>query len=263
MKEAIRVERSLARKGDVFTTNNCGVVKIVDYAHSREVVVQFLDTGTLRTVTYGNLKAGSIKDPYRRTVEGVGYFGEGEHKAKISGKMTTAYIVWTGMLARCYNQTSNSFSNYGGRGVTVNTCWHNFQCFAEWFNSYCVEGFCIDKDIMCRKLGKLEYGPDTCRFIPPYINTLLTDRRSLRGNHPLGVRRIKSTTDKVYVVQLTAYNKKVYLGCYSDQMEAFEVYKKYKQNHISVVAIESYRLKEISKEVMEVLCNWEISPFPT
>lgn len=33
------------------------------------------------------------------------------------------YIVWCNMISRCYNTSSQRFSNYGGRGITVCDRW--------------------------------------------------------------------------------------------------------------------------------------------
>lgn len=43
------------------------------------------------------------------------------------------YHVWNGMKDRCYNPNSESYHNYGGRGITVCDEWRdNFQAFYDW-----------------------------------------------------------------------------------------------------------------------------------
>lgn len=37
--------------------------------------------------------------------------------------------IWSGMMARCYNPTCNSYKRYGGIGVTVCDRWHNYENF--------------------------------------------------------------------------------------------------------------------------------------
>lgn len=35
------------------------------------------------------------------------------------------YYIWEGMKARCYNENSDSYSRYGGRGIKVCDAWLN------------------------------------------------------------------------------------------------------------------------------------------
>lgn len=39
------------------------------------------------------------------------------------------YCVWWNMMQRCFNPSHPQYHNYGGRGVTVYTPWHNFKVF--------------------------------------------------------------------------------------------------------------------------------------
>lgn len=41
------------------------------------------------------------------------------------------YQVWRGMMARCYDEKSISFKNYGARGIRVTERWHNVRAFIE------------------------------------------------------------------------------------------------------------------------------------
>lgn len=51
-------------------------------------------------------------------------------KHGLSGSET--YHTWRAMKARCYNKKTESFKNYGGRGITVCDEWRNsFQCFYD------------------------------------------------------------------------------------------------------------------------------------
>jgi len=42
---------------------------------------------------------------------------------------TPEYTKWNAMMDRCFNPNSKNFVNYGGRGITVDTLWHNFENF--------------------------------------------------------------------------------------------------------------------------------------
>lgn len=45
---------------------------------------------------------------------------------------TKLYLVWRGMLSRCYNKNSISYKNYGGRGIGVFKQWRSGTDFLEW-----------------------------------------------------------------------------------------------------------------------------------
>ncbi len=46
---------------------------------------------------------------------------------------TRLYCVWKSMKSRCYQSSSTSYPNYGGRGICVCDEWlHDFKAFYEW-----------------------------------------------------------------------------------------------------------------------------------
>ena len=52
------------------------------------------------------------------------------HSAKATRSRT--YVTWQTMKARCLNEKSTSYKNYGGRGITVCDRWlHSFENFLE------------------------------------------------------------------------------------------------------------------------------------
>ena len=58
--------------GKVCKSLNSGDFKILKYKNSKNVEIQFLKTGFETTVRLGNIKSGSIKDPYLPSVYGIG-----------------------------------------------------------------------------------------------------------------------------------------------------------------------------------------------
>lgn len=76
---------------------------------------------------------------------------------------TKLYWVWHGMIQRCEYPHHVGFKNYGGRGVTVCSEWHDFGVFCEWANS---NGYKVGLTIE-RKNVDGNYCPENCTWISP------------------------------------------------------------------------------------------------
>lgn len=94
-----------------------------------------------------------------------------------------AYRTWLNMLKRCYNLNSQC-SRPTYIGTTVCDEWLKFSNFLKWFDDNYVEGYQLDKDIF--GTGKL-YSPETCIFIPLWLNSFILDHGTKRGEYPIGV----------------------------------------------------------------------------
>lgn len=109
----------------------------------------------------------NISYPFNKTVHGVGYLGMGDYDPKI---FTKAKASWTGMLRRVY--TDESYEK-----VCVHESWHNFQNFAEWYQSqYQKQGvlYVLDKDVC--SIDNLLYSSKTCLLLPLSLNASLAIR---------------------------------------------------------------------------------------
>jgi len=158
-------------KGDIYQTNNFGKLQVLQYIDSRNVEVQFLDTGYKTTGTAQNIRKGtSIRDKCMPSVCGVGFSGDGEYSGARDNK---AYKCWEGMMFRCYDQnTLDRHPTYVG--CTVAESWHNFQHFCVWFYANYVEGTHLDKDKLLP--GNREYSASTCCFVPAAETATLTGK---------------------------------------------------------------------------------------
>ena len=228
--------------------NNFGtLMKIVEYKDARNIIVEFQDDYKARVHTeYKHFKKGNVKNPYDKTVCGIGYYGQGKYTARgEDGKHTSVYITWRNMIRRCYDPYElNRFPAY----IDCYVCdeWHNFQNFAEWFykNYYEIENqkMCLDKDILYK--GNKIYSPETCVFVPEKINILFIKSDDTRGEYPIGVTYCKPSNN--LKVQCNAFEngkrKQKYLGYFplNRPFQAFYTYKMFKENHIRQVA-DKYR----------------------
>lgn len=102
------------------------------------------------------------------------YFGQGQRTNK-NPRFVKVYSLYKTMMARCYNQNSKSYQNYGALGVSVCNRWHNFDNFANDIeliegydeNSFFNDYIQLDKDIKQQHLpiGKRVYSLETCKFV--------------------------------------------------------------------------------------------------
>ena len=81
---------------------------------------------------------------------------------------TKLFRVWSGMKQRCYYRKHKSYSDYGGRGITICDEWReDFQTFYEWaMASGYQEGLTID-----RIDNDGNYEPSNCQWLTRQENT--------------------------------------------------------------------------------------------
>jgi hypothetical protein len=212
-------------------------MEIIEYKNSSNILVKF-EQGEPICAEYSQFHKGTLRNPYEKTIFGIGYLGKGEYKSKINFKHSTQYRTWYQMFVRCYDaKYHEKFPTY--RNCSVADEWHNFQNFAAWYdhNYYEVDGERIelDKDILIK--GNRVYSPDTCVFVPQNINYLFTKRNSRRGKYPIGVHYSKR--DEKFVSQcMDSKGGKKGLGHYDNPLEAFQSYKVFKEKLIKQTAIE-------------------------
>ena len=235
-------------------------MKIIEYRNAKDIDIYFPQYNwTFKHGRYSHFKEGSIICPYEKRFRGIGYLGEGEYKTRENNKETRCYHEWMKILQRCYD------SSYQEKYPTYKDCiiceeWMCYQNFAEWYynNYYTInnEKMEIDKDILCK--GNKIYSPQTCIIVPQRINKLFTKSNKLRGDLPIGVYYNKQ--NKKYRSQINKIEngkkQRVYLGLYNTPQEAFESYKKAKENYIKQVADE-YK-PYIPKELYDAMYNYKV-----
>lgn len=229
-------------------------VTVIDYKNSDEVIIKF-DNGYITTVPWGNFKIGSIQSPYCKTMCKTGYLGEGQYTPQDQW-----YNYWRAMIERVYRK--NHFAERWYSAVGVCEEWHNYQNFAQW----CADNFYkvkdskmnLDKDIIV-KHNKI-YSPQTCVFVPHFINTLFIRAENTRGDLPIGVywheRDQEYRAQCSYIDVEIGKRKNKWLGGYDNSDDAFNAYKSFKENHIKYLA--NYYKEYIPENLYNVMINYEV-----
>ena len=232
----VKKKEILDRTGEISYSKVSGEeMKIIKYINTKKVVIKFY-SGFVTTKSYRAFIDGEIRNPYYKSIYGVGYLGEGKYKINKNGKVTKCYKTFSHMIDRCYNMESYD-KQHTYANCTVCDEWHNYQNFAKWYenNFYQIpnELMCIDKDILIK--GNKIYSPETCVFVPKNINSLFTKRDADRGECVIGVTQDKSGS---YKAQYNVDGKITYLGAYHSEEKAFNIYKIKKEKLIKNIADE-------------------------
>lgn len=215
--------------GDRFSTNEGYNIEVLEYQAYNKVRVKFLEEDCERLVAVKEILKGNIKNPFHPVVRGVGFFGIGPHRSKVLGdstKTTSEYVHWSSMLTRSYYDGYHKrFPTYVG--CSVDEQWHNFQEFAEWcqWQPGHNMGYVLDKDVLVQ--GNKVYGPETCVFVPPELNSIIVTQVKPGKGTPAGISF--QTSYQKYIVSCAINGKNKNLGRYKCATEAFAVYKEFKE----------------------------------
>ena len=254
------MSRKIDRTGEKGVNTFGSKMIIVEYRGALDIDVYFPEYDWIvRNVRYDHFKNGLIKCPYEPRIYGVGYIGEGKYKSRENGKITRVYSTWNSMLQRCYDKKYHEkYPTYKNCSVTDE--WYNFQNFAKWYynNYYEIEGerMNLDKDILIKH--NRVYSPDTCIFVPQTINTLFIKCDKSRGESVIGTSPFRGK----YVAYCHVFNpetgksKREHLGYYDTELEAFQVYKYYKERNIKEVA--DYYKGLIPERLYDALYDYEV-----
>ena len=136
-----------------------------------------------------------------------------------------AYIAWASMIQRAYDQKLHE-KRPTYVGVTVCKEWHSFSAFREWWLANHRDGFQCDKDLL--SVGNREYSPDTCIYVPRWLNTFTTDHGASRGELPIGVCLCKQTGKYMAQCRNPITGKNHHLGRFSTPEAAHDTWLKYK-----------------------------------
>ena len=190
--------------GKVCKSKSSRGFKVLKYNDSKNVEIQFLNTGHETVARLDNIKSGLIKDPYLSSVYGVGIFGT-KYSSILMSLLQKEYELLTHMLQRCYS-TSLKKKSPTHEGCEVSDNFKSYEYFYEWRHSqvgFGIEGFELDKELLikCNKV----YSESTCAFLPKEINSVLTKSTAIRGEYLIGTHW--SSSNKAFVARVRK-NKK-------------------------------------------------------
>lgn len=238
------------RTGEINYNNFGSKMKIIKYRKANDIDILFVEYDcVLKHRKYSDFKNGKVKCPYEKRSWGHGCLGEGEYQIFENGKHTKCYKTWYNMLKRCY---SKEFHKLQPTYEKCEVCkeWLNFQNFARWYyeNYYqCAnEKMQLDKDILVK--GNKIYSPHTCVFVPSHINKIF------EGN----LSGIWFDEDRnKWRSYIHVYGKRKHLGRFLTKKEAFEQYKKAKENYIKEIA-NKYK-DEIPYKLYNAMMTYEVN----
>ncbi len=135
----------------------------------------------------------------RKTACGCMRFGDNNKWTQTHGlRNHPAYNCWKLMIKRCEDPNNSSYEDYGARGITVCTEWHDIKVFIEWVeaNGY-KHGLQLD-----RRENNGNYEPANCRFVTNKENG--NNRRNNRYIEFNGIRQtVQQWADQIGISSST------------------------------------------------------------
>jgi len=154
-------------------TTNAGNELTILKQEGKQCLIQFTNTGYIRTANIDNIRAGKVRDVFEVSVYGIGFYGEFTK----TPYWKQAKQLWQNMLKRCYCE--KDLKGYYGK-ATVARDWHCFSTFLTdlpklknfdlWLHGQRTSSlkYNLDKDLVVA--GCKTYSKETCQFITEYEN---------------------------------------------------------------------------------------------
>ena len=178
--------------GDYTVIGDSGFIyKMPDGRKARKLKIQFKNTGYVTEQFQSSVTQKQIKDPYYKSVFGIGYFGEPIGYSYKNPVHKRIYNIWYGVMNRLYNENTPAFEKHGAKGVSIDPRWHNFANFfedfqklpgyQEWLNT---PGYELDKDGLQSNIpiNQRIYSKDTCQLIPGSVNAIIKHMDAVQSN---------------------------------------------------------------------------------
>lgn len=229
----------LNRIGETTTNKKGQTMKIINYRSATDIDILFDNGSILYNKTYSDFKRHNIKNLTYPTICGVGVIGYGKYEVTDEkGKTTKLFEIWSSMIKRCYSDYKLNHTSYGDCFVSEE--WLYFQNFCKWYeeNKWTNDiELSPDKDILTHGRNKY-YSKETVLLVDQRINNLFLKGANKKRNNLIGVTYIKDINK--YMARCGCHNKRKTLGVFKTEIEAFRVYKDFKESYIKQVADEYF-----------------------
>jgi len=194
-----------------------------------------------------------------KLVNGIG-FNDRKQPSRVNGKAEKEYCLWLDMLRRCTEKVWASYPTY--KECTVSENFKYYTYFYNWCQNQIGFGrtdkngrsWQLDKDLLV-PYNKF-YSEDTCVFLPPRVNTLLTKSNSSRGELPIGVHWVEGRKKYRSICQ-DGKGKLKHLGLFVTVEDTFAAYKVFKEQIVKDVANE-YR-EQLDIRAYQALMQYEVN----
>lgn len=127
---------------------------------------------------------------------------------------TNIYTRWIDMKKRCNNPKNKEYHNYGARGIKVCSEWDND--FLKFYNWSIDNGF--EESLSIDRINvNLGYSPSNCKWIPMNLQGI---NKRLQKNNKTGIKGVNLSIRNKYIVRISIYGKRHYIGEYNTLEEA-------------------------------------------
>jgi hypothetical protein len=131
---------------------------------------------------------------------------------------TPEYHAWHDMVSRCNKTSHESYTDYGGRGITVCERWHNFENFISDMGSRPSPSHSLE-----RVNNSEGYYPENCIWATRFEQAI---NKRARKNNISGVRGVSWVKERnKWLATIGVMGELIYLGTFDSLEEATKVRK--------------------------------------